>query len=659
MAVKVERQTPIDCQTRDEAFTELYEGAFPTLVGYCRGLLGPGGDAEGIAQEAFLRAWVAWDRYGTSRPFWALVATIARNLCMDHHRHERVVVTVLENRASELIVLDDSVPDEHVERGEEYRWAREALSQLRPNHQRLLRLREVDGLSCESIAEAEGTTPESVAATLYRARQRLRDAYNRVAAGALGAVALFPMRQLRRRSGLLSHVLNNQMAVASPAVAARAGEVLATAVALAVVTVGAPASTNTPTASDNGVSAAAAASARHVAGGAATSQNAADAARADGGAGSQNGTSAADKAAGVASHAVAGVAGVVTPQQTAFTQVVAPSGTSSTGELFGVGTTIGCTANCAVLFHSADGGASWAKLPAVGFTGGTLLLPPSYPNDKRMFAAGPTGLLVSPDGGAHFTAVAPVAGAAAMSPAFSSGDPRILLGAVPGWEYHDDVKAVVPLSVNPPPSQGYTFAFVPGGIDPLVLVGAATTEDGDHLHASQVVVCHGSGCDDPVALPGGDGVPNLLVSRSISKNGVVFAWTGDRLFRSTDGATTFGAVTLPARATINGLAEAADGTVVLALAPRQDGRDHTAGGLYASQDEGRTWHRIGDSTPLAKGVSMVGELPGGRLLAAPASGGVLCSTDVGRTWAATCLAPPANPSDHGHHQAASAKLDES
>src|SRR5947207_631674 len=190
MAVKVDQLTPVDCQTRDEAFTELYEGAFPTLVGYCRGLLGPGGDAEAVAQEAFLRAWVAWDKYGESRPFWALVATIARNLCMDHHRHERVVVSVLEQRGSELSAVEGALPDERVERDEEYRWAMEALAELRPNHQRLLTLREIEGFSCESIAEVEGTSAESVAAALYRARQRLRDAYNRVAAGALAGVAL-------------------------------------------------------------------------------------------------------------------------------------------------------------------------------------------------------------------------------------------------------------------------------------------------------------------------------------------------------------------------------------------------------------------------------------------------------------------------------------
>ena len=61
MAVKLERPGADHEQSRDDAFTELYEGTYHSLVGYCRGLLGDGGDAEAVAQEAFLRAWMSWD----------------------------------------------------------------------------------------------------------------------------------------------------------------------------------------------------------------------------------------------------------------------------------------------------------------------------------------------------------------------------------------------------------------------------------------------------------------------------------------------------------------------------------------------------------------------------------------------------------------------
>ena len=94
------------------------------------------------------------------------------------------------------------------------------------------------------------------------------------------------------------------------------------------------------------------------------------------------------------------------------------------------------------LFHSANGGATWEQLTATGYVGGAVLLAPSFPADPRIFVAGPNALQLSTDGGKTFTTVAPLGGAAAMSPAFSNGDPRILLGAVPGWEYNDAAATV-------------------------------------------------------------------------------------------------------------------------------------------------------------------------------------------------------------------------
>src|SRR4051812_11312323 len=154
MAVKLDRWEGAEERSRDQVFTELYESSYPSLVKYCRGLVGDHGDPEAIAQEAFVRAWMRWDRYSTTRPFWALVATIARNLCMDHHRHQRVVATTLQNRAGELTSAGSATPDERLLEGEEYAWANEALSQLCPNHQRLLHLREIEGMSCEEVAAA-------------------------------------------------------------------------------------------------------------------------------------------------------------------------------------------------------------------------------------------------------------------------------------------------------------------------------------------------------------------------------------------------------------------------------------------------------------------------------------------------------------------------
>ena len=637
MAVKLDRWDGAAEQTRDDAFAELYESSYPSLVKYCRGLLGDGADPEEVAQEAFLRAWMTWDRYATSRPFWALVATIARNLCMDHHRHERVVSTVLEQRAGELTTSPGITPEERVEQDEEYEWARQALAELCPNHQRVINLREIEGWSADDMAAADGTTTEAAAAALYRARQRLRDAYNRVAAGALAGLSWFPLRDARRRFGLWAH-FTGQTAATSPTVVSRASEAVATVVALAVVT-GAPVVNPLPhaTAPDRP----AAVVAEHGASGAqgvitpvvptqsAATANPATAAKSG---------AAPAAAAPVASAVIAGV-----PDDVTVTEFTTPPAGSTSHEIYATGiSAVGCaSAPCPVLFHSPDNGATWQRLKATGFTGGTVLLAPSFPTDRRVFATGPNGLQVSSDSGATFSTLVPLTGPTAISPAFPV-DHRILIGAVPGWVYRDDTNTTAPLHLDGRPA-GHTlsFAFSPAyAKDGELFVGSSAPDPNDPTQeVSTVTVCAFGKCGDSATLPDTDRLPTVQASRTFSSSGVAFAWGGSHLYRSADGAQSFKTLTLPVNADVQGVAEDADGAVYVALLST-DAKGVSTGGLYVTKDGGKTWTQVGKDTPLAKGASSIVSLGKDRLLAAPAGSGLLCSADAGKTWDKRCQATP-------------------
>jgi RNA polymerase sigma-70 factor, ECF subfamily len=640
MAVLLEGPGPGEERSRDEAFARLYTSTYLPLVAFCRRHLGTGGDPEEVAQEAFLRAWVTWDRYASSRPFWALVSTIARNLCIDHHRHKQVAGAVLERRSHELSGSPDALPEEQVEASEEYRWARQALDELRPRHRRVIDMRDVRGWSYEEIAEAEGTTVESVRGSLYRARQHLRQAYARMAEGGPAAVLLLPLRRLRHRAGI---VVNRfaQAASASPALAARAGDALAALVALALVTSGAPVLTH---ARGSGAPTAPRAFAERSGGG--TTSSTASTAVASTGAGSRAGShqpSPTDSpvTATVGAYPVPGLGGGgETPEEATFTQFVAsPHGEGR--ELYATGFSAErcATASCPVLFRSTDAGVSWKRLRAIGFAGGTIMLPPSYPADDRIFIAGPNALQVSDDGGATFSNLTPLGGFAAMSPAFSAGDPRIFVGAVPGWIYHDDQKLVTPLDLAPAPaSAALSFAFSPAyPADNRVLVGGAEASGGD-AQSSVVSTCEHTACRPAVSLPESGGVPTLLTTRAFASSGVAFAWRVSKLFRTTDGGGRFSAVTLPVPADVQALSEDGAGTLYLALL-RPQPKGPSIGGVFASHDGGSHWQRLGAGTTLDYGAVTVAALPDGRLFAAPAAtqgGGLLCSADAGRTWARRC-----------------------
>src|SRR5690242_18882697 len=116
---------------RAEQFAELYATHYRPLGALCRRLSGSR-DGEELAQEPFLRAWSSWDRYAPSRPFWPWVSTIARRLCIDRGRRQKTAQErgpyAIDGRSVQV-----PTPAELVELNEEYRWARAALEELRPD----------------------------------------------------------------------------------------------------------------------------------------------------------------------------------------------------------------------------------------------------------------------------------------------------------------------------------------------------------------------------------------------------------------------------------------------------------------------------------------------------------------------------------------------
>jgi len=296
----------------------------------------------------------------------------------------------------------------------------------------------------------------------------------------------------------------------------------------------------------------------------------------------------------------------------------------------------GCASLCPALFHSNDGGAHWTRLGAFGFEGGDVMLPPSYPDDRRIFVGGPHALKVSSDNGGTFTPLTPAGGYTAMSPAFSAGDGRILVGAIPGWIYHDDTKAVTPFDMVPQStSAALSFAYAPTyPRDHRIVVGGV---DPSPAQNATVSACDGSACTPAAMLEGSTGTPAVMTSHRYSTSGLAYAWDVDKMYRSTDGGRSFAPLHLPAQAGIEAVAEDAQGGLYLGLL--QIGAHGTTGGLFVSHDFGTTWQQLGRGTALDRGALSVIALPSGNILVGPYAnrgGGLQCSSDGGRTWATRC-----------------------
>ena len=132
--------------------------------------------ANDIAQQSFVAAWSALDRYDPARPFLAWLRTIALNKARDHARRERVRRLAFGPRPSEEPPEPpSSAPDAEAEtigRAELAR-ASKALAALPHGLKTPLILTAIEGLSMAEAGAVMGLTAKAVENRLYRARKAL------------------------------------------------------------------------------------------------------------------------------------------------------------------------------------------------------------------------------------------------------------------------------------------------------------------------------------------------------------------------------------------------------------------------------------------------------------------------------------------------------
>lgn len=601
-------------QSDPHAFAALYEHHRPRLLLVCRRLLpNHPEEVEPIAQEAFLRAWAAIDRFADDRAFWPWLSTIAEHLCIDFLRTTGRDDRIRRKMRHRSIALP--APDEAVEQAEDQRLVQSALGSLNERHRRLVHLHHVEGWSYEEIAAREHVTVESVRGALKRAREHMRAAYTAMVEGWVAVPGLLWLRRAADRVGQWTTRLAG---LRPPKLAV--GAVVANL--LVAVLLGGSLQPTAP--------------ARPPGGGGAPSIDSTTSTAAPVRDTDRAGPLAARRGAPASvppSDSGAGDSiGTAPGEQLTFTHVAA----APNDEAYALGYAGGRRPGRDLFLHSRDGGRTWERRPAIGRLGdGKILLPPAYPADGRIFLSTPLGLSVSNDGGATFLPVSAIAGLAAMSPRFSDGDPVFLTGNAPGWFIDVAQGLARPAGLALPASTWpASFAFGPRyGEDGTVYVGASTFL-GRELDAATnppvVFVCRPGGCAEAARGRGREGAaPEFAVA---PHDGTVWAFTREWLWRSRDGST-FEALAWPGRVDVatklRALVVAGTATYV---SPGCDfGR---CGGLYRSLDDGDSWDDVaGDLFP--QGVSSMAALSDGTLLVtqhAGLGGGLFRSADSGATW---------------------------
>lgn len=133
---------------------------------------------EDILQETFVQALRSRHLFDPTRPAWPWLATLAHRSCVKSWRAE--TRSKVSDSASPTTSASGSVGpgcDDHVTRLEHARAISEAFAQLAPRHRRVLYLRDIEGVSCDRLAEQESVSYQAVKSLLGRARADFRRRY--------------------------------------------------------------------------------------------------------------------------------------------------------------------------------------------------------------------------------------------------------------------------------------------------------------------------------------------------------------------------------------------------------------------------------------------------------------------------------------------------
>ncbi|MBQ3752616.1 MAG: sigma-70 family RNA polymerase sigma factor [Prevotella sp.] len=147
-----------------EEFKEEAQRLRPRLMLTARRYLGDD-DAEDTVQDALLRLW---QMVGELRqPFDALALRLTRNLCIDQVRRRKPTVVLTDSGGTDQTDSDD----ERVER------MMAVVSTLPSLQQTILRLRHLEGMEMNEIADLTGSSEVAIRKALSRARQAVRQKY--------------------------------------------------------------------------------------------------------------------------------------------------------------------------------------------------------------------------------------------------------------------------------------------------------------------------------------------------------------------------------------------------------------------------------------------------------------------------------------------------
>jgi RNA polymerase sigma-70 factor (ECF subfamily) len=167
-----------DAKTGDkDAFAKLVEKYQRPVYSVCYRMLGTPTAAEDAAQEAFIRAYQALDRYDPERSFATWILSIASNYSIDQLRKQKVTILSMDSERHGWLAPPDPgpSPEKAALDKEKNALIQVILAELNETDRAAVILQYWHEYSYEEIAETLKLSSSAVKSRLFRARRLMAE----------------------------------------------------------------------------------------------------------------------------------------------------------------------------------------------------------------------------------------------------------------------------------------------------------------------------------------------------------------------------------------------------------------------------------------------------------------------------------------------------
>ncbi|TWU00721.1 ECF RNA polymerase sigma factor SigW [Botrimarina colliarenosi] len=169
----------IDCTLagQSSAYGELVGRYQDRLRASLTRLTGSAEEAEDVAQEAFVQAYLKLSSFQRSSRFYTWIYRIAFNQAISkgRKRRPRVSLNAVQEAGGVEPLAEATGPTESTFQGERAELLHAAIAELEEDHRQVIVLREFEEMDYQQIAELIGAPIGTVRSRLFRARSQLRE----------------------------------------------------------------------------------------------------------------------------------------------------------------------------------------------------------------------------------------------------------------------------------------------------------------------------------------------------------------------------------------------------------------------------------------------------------------------------------------------------